>query len=316
MDLCDEKKFIKLDDEVVINRDRRGDVRGFIRNSDDIVWLRERTLGSGSYGKVDLFRSNKNVYADLAVKFPKKEISSEEVEEEIQMVEHFSTEKCENILQIGTLRDGDNKIIVMERLDGDLFDLDFKVIQDPLGTFVRFIRFISSGMKCALEQGYYFTDMKPDNIGWKECRDGVRFTFIDFGSFFKSDSDERVATWEISSKRKNHFSNAQVLIYATCITILMIKLKLISQDKFIEFENYMSKLSDSKKYPDVDYLIPTHYNKILKKFKKLDSEPILKELNIVIFSELKLLTRKISIGTNESHVSLFLEKLHNSVIDY
>jgi len=315
MDLCDEKKFIKLDEEVVINRDRRGDVRGFIRKGDDTMWLRDRTLGRGSYGSVELFRSNNSRYSDLAVKFPLAGVDNEEIRHEIKMVELFSRERCENLLQLGTLIDGDTKIIVMERLHGDLLDLPDSKSSDAVEIFIRFVLFISSAMTCALKKGYYFMDIKLENIGWRMCRDGIRFTFIDFGSFFETDDEMSVTTLDINNMRKSNFTNEQSLIYGTCMTILFVRLLTISDEKLEKFDKIFDKLQENKKYPDIDHLTKEYYEKILKTFHKLDNGKIVEPINVV-FQALKKLTSKNSVNMNEDDVEKFLQNLRNSVTHY
>ena len=64
MDICNEKKFIDLNDDLYIRY--KNDYLDSITDSDNNCWIREKNLGSGSYGEVLKFKSMNKEYCDLA----------------------------------------------------------------------------------------------------------------------------------------------------------------------------------------------------------------------------------------------------------
>ena len=112
--------------------------------------------------------------------------------------------------------------------------------------------------------------MKPENIGYKLCNNGVKFTFLDLGSFFDINEDEVTATYHINLEKSGDFSNDVMFVYSAVMTFLVIRLSIISRNKSNKFIDYfLDEIASEKKYSGRKGLLPKkNYQRILKKFKQ------------------------------------------------
>ena len=265
MDICNEKKFIDLNDDLYI-RYKESKLES-LTDSENNCWIRDKEIGRGVTGRIVKFRSTNIDFADLAIK---EFADSEEENEEIKTVLFFSKNKCKNFINIGIREiNNNNKLIIMEKLTGDLVDFQFSKYKNPKFLYNEIVKFLADGYKCAYKHGKYFLDIKEENIGFKVCKDSIKFSFIDFGSFTDKDSKLAISTYNINQYcwKKNFFSNETILIYGTIITLLSLRLKIINNKFYKNFSNYIyDKLEKSKNYPKTNLLAIENYKKIREKF--------------------------------------------------
>lgn len=272
MDICNEKKFIDLNDDLYIRY--KNDYLDSITDSDNNCWIREKNLGSGSYGEVLKFKSMNKEYCDLAIKLF-RDLKVER--EEINIILFFEKNKCKNFINIGVKEiNQKNRLIIMEKVSGDLIDFRFSNFKNPISIYQQIVKFLADSYKCAYKHGKYFLDIKEENIGFKVCsKNDIKFCFLDFGSFTDISEKSSTSTFTINYKRwkENFFSNETVLIYSIIILLLSLRLKVVDLTYHKKFSNYIySKLEKIKKYPKINLLSIDNYNKIKEKFYKYFKE--------------------------------------------
>ena len=263
--LCEDKKFPDLEDDFFISKDKKGRIT-FIDEKNNI-WIEGEKISEGGHGKVYEFISYNKDYSDLAVKFFSSKDVEEyilDMEEETAMINFFNLHKCKNFLKSGIKEIGRNeKIIIMEKVDGDMLDFDFHRHNNPLKLFKSMVRFILDGSLCALKKGKYYMDMKEENIGFKICKDKVMFTFLDFGSFFDTNNNNILTTYNINKRdfNKGNFSNETIFVFGIIITFLTIRLKIFSRSRGKRFSQFILK-SQEDNYPSSNFLSEDYFRTI------------------------------------------------------
>ena len=299
-DLCEDKKFPDLEDDFFITYDKKGRM-SFIDEKNN-VWIEGGKISEGGHGKVLEFISHNKDYSDLAVKFfisENKEDYLLDMEEETNAVNFFNLYRCKNFLKIG-VKDFNNedKIIIMEKIDGDVLHFDFKAYNDPEKIYKDIVTFIVSGYKCALKRNKYYMDIKEENIGYKLCKDGPVFTFLDFGSFFDKDEKNIVTTFNINKKafNENRISNDLIVVFGTIMTLLSLKLSIQNTKYAKKFKNFIFNLSDQEDYysESIDLLDHSYAESIIMRYYKISKEEdnFTENLLDILFS---LTTKKASV---------------------
>lgn len=298
MDLCQERRFINLNGKIHINEKNNKVVSLIDKNNN--VWVVKKKLSEGSFGEIYLYNSCNPEYVDIVIKYFKgddKEVILD-MEQESAIVELFNKYKCRNFVRSGVKElSNQRKIIILERVDADLTGFDFSVYPKPLKIYSQLIEFLYSGSKCAYRKDKLFLDMKPENIGYKLCNDGVKFTFLDLGSFFDINEEEVTATYHINLEKSGDFSNDIMFVYSTVMTLLVIRLQISDRndsDLFIDY--FLDEIASEKKYSGKRGFLPKkNYQRIIKKFKEyLDTK---EKFIDYLFETLEGLTqRKPSIG--------------------
>tara|TARA_R110001592_G_scaffold18816_12_gene77756 strand:+ start:33136 stop:34086 length:951 start_codon:yes stop_codon:yes gene_type:complete len=251
-DLCQDKKFPDLEDDFFITYDKKKRM-SFIDEKNN-VWMEGKKISEGGHGKVIDFISHNKEYTDLAVKFFISENREDyllDMEEETEAVNFFNLYKCKNFLKMGVKAiNNEDSIIIMEKIDGDLIHFDFSNYHEPNKVYNDIVDFITSSYKCALKGNKYYTDIKEENIGYKLCKDGPVFTFLDFGSFFDTDKTNIVSTYNINKDafNKGLISNDLIVVFGTIITLLGLKLLMKSKRCNEKFKSFTSELSYNNNY--------------------------------------------------------------------
>ena len=262
-DLCGEKYFPDLSDDFFLKMDGKT-IKSFIDESGNI-WTRSKKLGEGTMGKVMLFKSHNKKYVDLALKFFKED---EEIDIEEEMINKVNSFGCRNFINIGMkeLFDG-CKLVIMEKIDGDLSNLIFTDYENPEKMYQDVVKFIIEGLKCLLRGCLYFIDFKEENIGYKICENGLKFSFLDFGSFVYHDEKSITVSYLINTNGydKGLFSNEVLYVYSLIITLLSLKLKSISDKKWKKFSDFVQDLEEEKRYK-INLLKVKNYEKLKEKF--------------------------------------------------
>ena len=309
MDLCKEKKFINLNGRVHINQKNNKVVS--LADKDNDVWVVERKISEGSSGMVYLYLSSNPAKVDLVIKYfcVNEEYAELDMELESEVVELFNKHRCSNFIQAGVkqLKDKE-KIIIMERVEGDMTEFDFSVFPQPLKIYSGLIDFLASGSRCAYKKDKLYMDMKSENIGFKICNTGVKFTFLDLGSFFNVNEDDIVTTYYINFEKFNNFffSNRVMFVYSLVITLLTIRLDIKGHNFSEKFSYYvLEQIGNEKRYSAKKGLLSvSNYDRIMKRFKEYI--PQQEKFIDYLFSSLKKLTER------EPNVDDFLIGLQNS----
>ena len=266
-DLCNEKLFINLESDLqfVIKEKKINS----ITDEDNNVWVLKKILEKGGYGTVYLYKSSNNNYCDLAVKYYD---NREEMIYETDIVNEFNLKKCKNFIRMGVKSIKKIRILIMEKIDGDLVNLNRELdIKQPEFLFSELVKFLIPAFKCAYKKGYIFTDIKLENIGFKICKNSVKFTFIDFGSFFKIGDEYLNISYKINSDKYDDyfFDNKTVFVFGVIMTLLEFKLILNGIDSF-KFYHYYYKKENSRNYSGKKGLLSKDlYQDLEKKFYSL-----------------------------------------------
>ncbi len=256
-DLCQDKKFPDLEDDFFITYDKKKRM-SFIDEKNN-VWMEGEKISEGGHGKVVDFISHNKEYTDLAVKFFISENRKDyllDMEEESEAVNFFNMYRCKNFLKMGVkpINNEDN-IIIMEKIDGDLFHFDFSKYRNPMKLYKEVVAFLVSAYQCALKRDKYYTDIKEENIGYKMCKNGPVFTFLDFGSFFDKNQSSVIATFNVNRKYFNEgkISNDLLVVFGTIMTLLSLRLSVIDRNLSKKFRNFVFDLADDDQYYSEDY---------------------------------------------------------------
>lgn len=309
MDLCKEKKFINLNGRIYMNEKNNKVVS--LADKDNDVWVVERKISEGSSGMVYLYLSSNPEKVDIVIKYfcVNEQFAELDMEQESEIVELFNRHRCRNFIQAGVkqLRDRE-KIIIMERVDGDMTEFDFSVFPQPLKIYSELIDFLASGSRCAYKKDKLYMDMKSENIGFKICNSGVKFTFLDMGSFFDVSESDIVTTYYINFEKFNKFffSNRVMFTYALIITLLTIRLDIKRKDYPEKFSYYvLEQIGNEKRYSAKKGLLSvSNYQRIVNRFKEFIPQ---KERFIdYLFYSLKKLTER------EPNIDDFLIGLQNN----
>ena len=267
MELCNVKKFIELK-RINMVEGEDGIIKTIIDRYDN-VWTKEKFIAEGSYGKVFAYKSYNPEYADLAVKFFME--SDQDVDHETKMIKHFNRHWCRGFIKSGVLdlKDG-KRAVVMEKIDGDLTKLDFSELEDPIGSLMDLKNFLVESTKCSMKKRLIFLDIKAENMAYKKCEDGYRFTFIDYGSFIGVyNTNDAVATYGINGElyKENYFDNQILFVYGVCMTLLSFKICTKSYKMSSNFDKFVEKLEDEEDIEITNYLPVSNYDRIRKRFK-------------------------------------------------
>lgn len=267
MELCNVKKFIELKKINMVEGDD-GIIKTIIDRYDN-VWTKEKFIAEGSYGKVFAYKSYNPEYADLAVKFFMEE--DKDVDHEIKMIKHFNRYWCRGFIKSGVLDlKNRRKAVVMEKIDGDLTNLDFSELDDPIGSLMDLRNFLVESTKCSMKKRLIFLDIKAENMAYKKCEDGYRFTFVDYGSFIGIyNTRDAVATYGINGGlyKENYFDNQILFVYGVCMTLLSFKICTKSYKMSSNFDKFVEKLEDEEDVEITNYFPINNYDKIKKRFK-------------------------------------------------
>ena len=277
-DLCGEKKFPDLEDDFFIKYDKKRRMT-FIDEKDNI-WVEDRKISSGGQGIIIDFISHNKEYSDLVAKFfilESEETYYLNMKEETEMVNFFNLHKCKNFMKMGVKEIfPDKKIVIMEKIDGDVYDMNFSEFKEPLKIYENMVNFIVSAFRCALKKDKYYMDIKEENIGYKICKKVPVFTLLDFGSFFEKDEEYIVTTYNINQKAydKGYFSNEIILVYGTVITLLSTRLLILSKSCRRKFRDFIFSISEEDIYKGGILLDLNYYHRIeelfFSMFKKQD----------------------------------------------
>lgn len=267
MDLCQDKKFIDLTKDIEFFNDNKTKQLKGLMDSDKNVWIIEKETGKGSYGVVQFFKSHNKEYCDIAVKSFEDRT---EAADEILTMTLFNRFKCKNFMRCGGIEDGNSFIVVMEKMDGDMLSLNYKKIDNPEKLYQQFVNFIISGYKCAMKRDMYYTDIKLENVGFKMCRDGYRFCFLDYGSFSYIDSENFSASYWINMENamEGRFGINLIVVYGTIMTLLKIKMLMNNIKGAEELSKKVSALLTNKKYPNTNLLTKKYFEDIKKTYYK------------------------------------------------
>lgn len=293
MDLCDEKKFIDLRKKIIFN-ENKGIITSFSDSSNN-TWIVKRKISSGTTGIVISYKCNNPKYADVVIKYftGGDQYAKLDAAHEIGIIEALQKQKCKDFIKIGVKKHNDKDLVIMEEIDGDLGNLNFYNFKYPLKAYSRIVNFVINGSLCAYNINKVFVDIKSENIGFKICKNNnVKFTFIDFGSFYDLEDKNPMTTYYINreSFQNGEFSNKVLFIYGTCITFLNLRLAVKDPGDMYEFIAYnLDYLSLEKKYRSRKGLLSLeNYNKLKEKFYSFGDfkEPFID----TVFKELKKIT--------------------------
>jgi hypothetical protein len=293
MDLCDEKKFVDLRKKLNFN-ENKGIITSFSDSSGN-NWVVKRKISSGTTGTVVSYRCNNSKYADVVIKYftGGDQYAKLDAAHEIEIIDSLNKLNCKDFIKIGIKKHNNKDLVIMEEIDGDLGRLNFKIFKNQLKAFSIIVNFVVLGSLCAYRANKVFVDIKSENIGFKVCKNGrVKFTFIDFGSFYDINDKNPMTTFFINreSFQKGEFSNKVLFIYGTCITFLNLRLAVQSKDQMYDFIAYnLDYLSLEKKYRSRKGLLSLeNYNKLKEKFYSFGkfNEPLID----TVFRELKKIT--------------------------
>lgn len=312
MDLCKEKKFINLEGKVYINEKNNRVVS--LVDSKNNIWVVENKLSEGATGEVYLYRSCNLQNTDLVIKYfiGESEDATLDMLQETEIVRLFKKNRCKNFIRAGVkeLENGE-VVVIMERIDGDLTDFDFTIYNKPLEVYSQLIEFLVDGSRCAYKQNKLFLDLKSENIGYKICNSGVKFTFIDLGSFFDLKEEDVMTTFYINYNKYNdgYFSNQVIFVYSMVMTLLNVRLAIQDVNKMNKFIDYfLEKIGNEKKYSArIGLLSKSNYDRIKKKFYSYFNETNHKDSKFIgyLFESLEKLT------TREPNIIQFLLGLQN-----
>jgi hypothetical protein len=295
MDLCKEKKFINLNGRVHINEKNNRVVS--LADKDNNVWIFGKKVSEGSSGEVYLYKSCNPQLVDLVIKYfcVNEAYAEQDMEQESEIVNTFNEYKCPNFIRAGVkqLQDG-QKIIIMEKVDGDLTELDFSIFKKPLQIYRDIIDFIVSGSRCAYKKNKFYMDMKSENIGFKICNSGIKFTFLDLGSFFDINETDIVTTFYINYDKFSNFffSNKVMFVYSLIMTLLLIRLDIENPTLSEKYVYYvLEQIGNEKRYAAKKGLLSkSNYERMLKRY----DEYITKKEKLInyLFESLKKLTER------------------------
>lgn len=271
-DLCQEKKFPDLEDDFFIKYDRKNRMT-FIDEKNNI-WVEGKKISEGGQGEIVEFISHNKKYTDLVAKFfifDSEETYYLNMKEETEMVNFFNLYRCKNFMRTG-VKDVSpkEKIVIMEKIDGDVYDLDFLKFNEPMKVYEKMVNFVISAFKCALKKNKYYMDMKEENVGYKICKKAVVFTLLDFGSFFDKDEEYIITTYNINQKGFDNgiFSNEMILVYSTIITLLSTRLLVVNKKYRKKFRDFVFSIGEEK-YSDTNLLDLNYYYRIEEMFFSL-----------------------------------------------
>lgn len=273
-DLCGVKKFPDLEDDFSVTINKKTHEVITLTDEKKNVWMRKKLINEGGYGQVVEYKSHNKEYTDLAIKFFIAEgyEGIQDMNQEVMIINLFNKYKCKNFLNSGILEmSSKNKLIIMEKVDGDVTNLDFDKYENPIKVYAMFVNFVLSGFSCGLKNGKYYVDIKEENVGFKLCDKLPKFTFLDFGSFVDFDEKEIGATYFINKKAYDNgtFSNEILTVFGTIMMFLNVRMKIYSKKSGKKFEDFIDNLMKNKKYPRGEYLLSEeYYDKIKEEFFK------------------------------------------------
>lgn len=297
MDLCEKKYFINLSEDIYITHYNKRIIS--IMEGKKNCWTKKKKIHASKLSEVLEFKSIKKNYVDLVVKFF---FDLNEFEEEIKNIDFFKNERCRNFIKIGHLRS--EKIVVMEKLDGDVHSLHLNYFPYPKIIFIEFIKFLSDVLMCCYKNKKIYGDIKLENFGFKLCKKNIKFAPLDFGSFSSLNSHDTVKTFFInySKDRKGNFKKSLAYVYGVIVTILSLRLKIVKEKYYNNFTDLIIKIGERKYYPKTDLLTLKIYEEIkdfyYSKIKEKD------EFVEMLFNSLYSLTKR------NPNIGEFLEKIN------
>jgi len=295
MDLCNEKKFIDLESDILLNYKKKDLVS--LVDEEGNVWTKKEKLGEGGYGSVFLFESFNKEYSDLALKF----FLDGKDEKELEMISYFKKNFCDNFIKIGgKILKNNQEVVIMEKIDGDLINLDFKKLNLSEKNFFNcFLKFIISSFKCAYEFDKIFTDIKLENVGYKICKSKkINFTLLDYGSFSDLENRDSRSSFFVTRKFYNErlISPETNTCFSLVLVFLLVRLLLVDVERSNKFQDVIFKLQEKRKFDQKKYyenletsFIEIYHRKLDKSLKNLFKllkyilENIFEDLDFLVF---------------------------------
>ena len=136
--------------------------------------------------------------------------------------------------------------------------------------------------------------MKSENIGFKICNSGIKFTFLDLGSFFDINETDIVTTFYINYDKFSNFffSNKVMFVYSLIMTLLLIRLDIENPTLSEKYVYYvLEQIGNEKRYAAKKGLLSkSNYERMLKRY----DEYITKKEKLInyLFESLKKLTER------------------------
>lgn len=261
---CNNKKFIDINQDIFYCF-KRGEIVTLLDNENNL-WVKKEKIYEGDDSVIIAFDSTNKNYSDLAIKFFKK-IDKGDVE--IKNTLFFMKNKCRNFINSGVKIIRGEKIIIMEKIDGNIGLINFNFFDNPQVIYNEIVKFLVDGFKCAYKYNKYFIDIKLENLGFKLCPKSINFLFLDFGAFKEKNHFHTETTYTINNNafKKDYFSDEILFVYGTVITLLILKLKTIDFKEGNKFDTFIYKeLQTSRNYPKTSLLTEDYYNKIKTNF--------------------------------------------------
>lgn len=138
----------------------------------ECVFTRDRRLGKGGFGEVHAY---KDQYGnEIAIKFFQ---DLRDAKDEINIIKSFK-DSC-NIITSRILTIRNKKMIVMRKMDGSIADLEGKL---DIIALEKLFKFMNYSVMCMYDKGYYYIDIKTDNVLYKKVGKGYKYFLGDIGS--------------------------------------------------------------------------------------------------------------------------------------
>ena len=154
--------------------------------------IADGNISSGSYGQVLQYKTSSNPPEFIAVKYGK---GLDDLDADISVIKHLTkNHKCSELLVKSFVYEKQEKLekikcIIMERAGGTLLDLineniDLKTLHVNLSNYeiVDILYAVAIAIKCLQDNNLYYTDIKSENILFRNTNDGIRIILADLGS--------------------------------------------------------------------------------------------------------------------------------------
>jgi serine/threonine protein kinase len=148
---------------------------------------KDSNISSGSFGQVLQYKTSSNPPEFIAVKYG-KEVN--DLNADIEVITHLTkNHQCSELLVKYFVYEKEIKCIIMERAGGTLLNL-IKEHTDPITKHVNLSNYeivdilyaVAIAIKCLQDNNLYYTDIKSENILFRNTNDGIRIILADLGS--------------------------------------------------------------------------------------------------------------------------------------